>query len=344
MIDYLKIKNYQIHEDLEVEFKPNLNVFVGASDTGKSAALRALLWVFTNRPLGEDYRTWDSKETKVEVGIDGRKIIRCKSDTENYYQIDKKRLDAPGTEVPKEIVELINISDVNIQRQGDSYFLISSSSGEVGKYINQIIGLEVMDGSIKYASQKAKALNLSVKTDKVNLKQTKTELVKLNWVDKADKDLQEIEDMQVLLGKQQTECNKLSSLIDDYEKYTNELDSYKYLTEARKEVNTLIGLYNSYQSKMQMKERFANLVDEYNFTTDDLEDCVQVLKYKPKVDSLLKLIEQYNEKKLLRNKLYGLISDHNGLLTEKKQIIKDKQRLEQEFHQLMPDICPLCGK
>src|SRR4030067_195417 len=274
MLEYLKIKNYQIHKDLEVNFTPNLNVFVGASDRGKSAALRALLWVFTNRPLGEDFRTWDSKETKVEVGIDGRKIIRCKSDTNNYYQVDDKKLEAPGTEVPKEIIDLINISDVNIQRQGDSYFLISASSGEVGKYINQIIGLEVMDGSIKYASQKVKSIKSDLKVSKFDLKNTKSELAKYKWIDKADKDLQDLEKMQVRLNEETIKCDALTNLIDDYEKYSLEIDKFKKLPEAKKDINGLMALYSTYQSKMQLVNKLTNLIEEYNYAMKDKYDLV----------------------------------------------------------------------
>src|SRR4030042_2498708 len=344
MLEYLKIKNYQIHKDLEVNFSSNLNVFVGASDRGKSAALRALLWVFTNRPLGEDFRTWDSKETKVEVGIDGRKIIRCKSDTNNYYQIDDKKLEAPGTEVPKEIIDLINISDVNIQRQGDSYFLISSSSGEVGRYINQIIGLEVMDGSKKYASQKVKSIKSELKADKFVLNNTKKELVKYSWVDKADKDLQELENLQTVLNTQETEYGQLSKLLDEYEQYTEELKGFEYLSKARKDVNGIVGLYNSYQSKMQLKNKLTNLIEEYNYALEDIEDCEVILKIKPKVDKLFKLLETYKEKENTKRNLGELITEYKSLLRQEKQLTFDKQVAEKEFHKLMPNICPLCGK
>jgi AAA15 family ATPase/GTPase len=37
----LRIKNFQIHKDLEIEFGP-ITTIVGPSDIGKSAVLRAL--------------------------------------------------------------------------------------------------------------------------------------------------------------------------------------------------------------------------------------------------------------------------------------------------------------
>jgi len=344
MLEYLKVKNYQIHEDLDVNFTPNLNVFVGASDRGKSAALRALLWVFTNRPLGDDFRTWDSKETRVEVGVDGRKIIRFKSDTENYYQIDDKKFDAPGTEVPKEVLDLINISDVNIQRQGDSYFLISASSGEVGKYINQIIGLEVMDGSIKYASQKVKSIKSDLKVSKFDFKNTKSELAKYKWIDKADKDLQDLEKMQIQLNEITIKCDALTNLIDDHEKYSLEMDKFKKLPEAKKDINGLMALYSTYQSKMQLVNKLTSLIEEYNYAVEDKEDCDAFLKHSGTVEKLFKLYSQYTEKETKRKMLKGLIDEHQSLNLRKKQIEIDIKTTEKEFHKLMPNICPLCGK
>lgn len=51
----LLIENFQSHEQTEVFFTEGLNVFVGPSDSGKSAILRALRWVLYNEPKGTDF-------------------------------------------------------------------------------------------------------------------------------------------------------------------------------------------------------------------------------------------------------------------------------------------------
>ena len=75
MIKSLSIKNYQSHKDSYLEFSEGVNCILGGSDNGKTAIIRAINWIMTNRPLGESFRSnWGGK-TEVELFTDDASIL-----------------------------------------------------------------------------------------------------------------------------------------------------------------------------------------------------------------------------------------------------------------------------
>ena len=66
MIKNLLLKNFQSHIDSKIEFDSGFNVICGSSDSGKSALLRALMWVIANRPSGDSIKNWNTDENSNE--------------------------------------------------------------------------------------------------------------------------------------------------------------------------------------------------------------------------------------------------------------------------------------
>ena len=62
---------------------------VGASDVGKSAIIRALGWVLTNKPSGDAFIREGSKEVSAILDIDDKKILRARG-KQNHYRMDKQ--------------------------------------------------------------------------------------------------------------------------------------------------------------------------------------------------------------------------------------------------------------
>ena len=87
MIQSLKIQNFQSHKNSELVFSEGINIITGSSNNGKTAILRALGWVITNRPQGLAFKSYfaDKKDScKVTLTINGQKIVWEKCRTFNY--------------------------------------------------------------------------------------------------------------------------------------------------------------------------------------------------------------------------------------------------------------------
>lgn len=148
MIERLTIRNFQRHRRRTIKFHKRCTTFVGSTDSGKSTALRALQWVAFNQPAGSEYRRWGTKRTKVILTIDGHKITRARSGSQNVYTLDRKKFVAFKSDVPPEIAKLLNVSPENFQGQFDGVFWLSDSAGAAAKRLNAVINLGQIDSAL----------------------------------------------------------------------------------------------------------------------------------------------------------------------------------------------------
>lgn len=148
----IRLFNFQAHSNLEVSLG-TLTCITGPSDTGKSAVIRALRWVCLNDLRGSDFVKWGAKECAVEVEMEGGTVVRrSRKGGENYYHLTvpgspEKEFKAFGNSVPQEIAEVLGVSSINFQSQHDGPFWFSLSDGEVGRRLNEIVDLTLIDKS-----------------------------------------------------------------------------------------------------------------------------------------------------------------------------------------------------
>lgn len=153
MLKSIALKNFQCHGDKSFDLHPGVNVFCGKSGQGKSAgAIRPIKWVVFNRPSGEAFRKWGTKETEVTLVVDTQggnapdvTVSRLKSDKDNLYKVGDKELRAFGQKVPEEVSALLNMGDLNFAFQHDPLFLLASSPTEVARILNELAGLDQID-------------------------------------------------------------------------------------------------------------------------------------------------------------------------------------------------------
>ena len=172
MIQSLKIKNFQSHKDTFLEFSTGINVISGQSNNGKTAILRALNWVITNRPQGIAFKSnfSDKKETcRVSLIINDIEITRERNNSINSYQIGSSLFTTIGNDVPSEVISAINISDINCASQFERHFLLMDSPGEVGRTINKVVKLDDIDALISNISSKITSTNKELEIKKQDL-------------------------------------------------------------------------------------------------------------------------------------------------------------------------------
>ena len=143
MVRAVQLRNFQKHKKLTLELGP-VTTIIGRTDAGKSAIIRALRWVFLNQPRGTDFIREGKKSCSVAVSIDGRFLKRFRG-KENYYELDDEKFVAFKNNVPETIVEFLQIGDLNFQLQHDPIFWVGDTPAEVGKKLNAIVNMEMID-------------------------------------------------------------------------------------------------------------------------------------------------------------------------------------------------------
>jgi len=231
MIKSLAVYNYQSHKKSILKFHEGVNVIVGESDAGKSAIIKALRLVITNKPSGEEFISHWSNSTVVKVNVDRKIVKRTKFRSgDNLYHIGNNEYRAFGQSVPEDVSNLFNILDVNIQKQLDRPFLLDETSGEVAKYINKLVNLEVIGRASKNAiariSNDKRLLNQVVAYEK----ELKESLTKFDW-------LVEAEDKITKLEQTRSSINKLTIQISDIERLILDIEEVK---ANKKEMDNLL--------------------------------------------------------------------------------------------------------
>lgn len=324
------IKNFQSHKRTVLELSPTITAIIGKSNQGKSSVVRAVEWVRSNKPTGKAFIRNGTDTTKVI--IDGVTHTRTKST--NSYTLNGTTYKALRGAVPDEVVEELNISDINIQHQGDSVFLLNDSPGKVAQRLSELIDLESANSTLKVIAAKKRKVNVAIEAHKKNVEDLKAQIEGLRHIDDADADLRILEQKQARiddLRQKHTELLKLYENAAATKIRLSKLPSTQLLKPAQKLLDRLL----KYDKKQRAVASLHELCDDVEYyqvmasiDVQHLLDKANTLKDKLKASGRLAEVisaVERREKKVQRTK-----NKEEALIAKKKELLKGK--------------CPLCGK
>lgn len=346
MIKALHIQNFQAHRDLKLDLSPGVNFIVGSSDSGKTAIIRALKWLATNRPLGDAFVSWDSKgETMVKVVMDDETTIA--HEPGQYGMIAGSKMQnwsAIGTTVPETVTQALNISELSWQNQLDPPFLLSASPGEVARTLNEVADLDKIDSTLANINRTARD-NRAQLTETARAKQQlEIDLSAFRELDNQLAKVAQLKEMERKAGLLEDMVAEGDQLVASITDQNEELIRYEDVEERLEHVKHLNGLVIQAALLELEAEKGWACLDEVKKLTDQLKAIKDPADAEAELDLLLDMVGQ--AKKLdkdiddLRNQLVRIQDTQVGL-TEQTGFLK---RLETQWHEQFPEICPLCGR
>ena len=174
MLRKLSLRNFQAHRRLDIGLDPGITTIVGPTDAGKSAVIRALLWLLTNQPAGNEFIRNGSKGTQVTLDVDGHKVSRIRGKA-NLYKLDGKAYRSFGHDVPPEIAGLLKTGELNTQSQHDAPFWFSDSPGEVSRKLNSVVDLSTIDKVLSAVSAHTRRTKALTEANLANLRACREE-------------------------------------------------------------------------------------------------------------------------------------------------------------------------
>ena len=345
MIKQLNIENFQSWKETELVFSPGINLIIGESDEGKSAIIRALTWPINNHPLGDEFINDSSPDNlcavEVETGL--ATISRAKGKGVNLYYLDDTEFNAFGRNPPEEIVETFKISPLNIQAQKDNFFLFNDSAPDVGRYLNTIIDLTVIDRSLSHANKRIKRTNAEITALDRQKNEYEKEIQETDWVVKADKDLRQIEKLE----KEQEEFKKtvghISSLVLDIGEAYEKIDRSDALLDFHPDLKKIEGELAKQEERKKEKVELARLINFSRQAEEDILSNSIILEFKDQVEDLIKLDSATDKLENEADELESLITKIQDSAFVSSDLVEKLESLENQFYELMPDSCPLCG-
>ena len=332
MFQRIEIRNFQSHKHTDIDFNKGINVLCGESDNGKTAVIRAIRWVCENRPLGTDKlnSNWNKKfkeKMSVKLFLDNDVWVeRIRSKDRNGYSYfkDGKQvdLDATGTDVPQIIKDLLCVSDVNFQFQMDPPYLLSMSSGEASRYLNQIIHLDSIDSMLSVADSHKRQISSEQKVVEKDIVDYRKKVESLSWLDEANAIQKRIDKYNEILEKNEAEQISLVKSIAAYKENENSFVDFSEQNDLINEIENI---------NLQDFSIIERQIQQFKNCENEIIDFTQQKKLIEEIESITISDYSYFEKSQ---------NDFRSILYELEEY-EDEMK---ECEDMLPDVCPYCNQ
>lgn len=338
MIKKLVLKNIQSHRETALEFDPGINTIIGSSNAGKTAILRALYWLKYNRPLGIDtlashWALTDKGNLKDEMSVefenDNGTVIRRRTSKENQYIINEKIFNVVKSDVPAEVESAVSLTDTNIQKQLDEPFLLSETSGNVARYFNNIVRLDIIDRVLGNAEATRRRLKQEIEAVENAIKDYEEKLKHYEFLPITEKLLNKHRRVEAMKDAVAAEIAELNEGISEY-------------GNAAEAAGKSFDLHKMFISRIEQaineRREAAEIVADLKKSICDFEAVrtyPDFSPYKILADKLINYAPDTAEIGNLRLEI-GRLVDNLG---------KSKKAADEAvaFKKQLPEICPLCG-
>jgi hypothetical protein len=249
--------------------------------SGKTNILRAVDWIVTNKPKFERVHSHFSKDgnTSVTLEFDNGVAELIKTSKTNKFIIDNKQsFSFTGATVPEPIAKLLNMNEINISKQLDPHFLITSTPGDIGKTINRITKIEKIDSWI------SKLTTISNKT-KWRVEELESDCVE---IEKEISQYDGVEDLEKEITQYEKLCIQFDvthTLLENLKRITKSL---KFLNERISELQNLDEGLNAEFGYLKMIIQTQELVQERIVGLSSIYQQLQVvLKKQHRINDIL---------------------------------------------------------
>ena len=343
MIKELSLTNFQSHKDSSLQLSEGVNVIVGASDSGKTAIIRALRWLITNKPAGDAFRsTWGCK-TEVELFTDDAHVVRSR-DKENEYVLGDMHFKAFSTETPKEITDALNFSDINLQSQLDAPFLLSQSPGEVASFFNRVAHLESIDKGTSNVNSAVRELTADIKYKSEQEVKLIEDLKTYEHIDIYEYDVEVLEAWDKEKVVLANSVNKLHAATSSYRLTDANLKEKSEILKIDKPLNEVLSLIENKKVLHNDFDRLLNVYGRWHDSKKLIEEINETLTLEKPV---LELLQLHSDKKIVQDRVLMLSVLLSNLKGIQDRVVKGNAFIMTQnelFQKEMGDECKLCGQ
>ena len=327
MLEKIEIKNFQSHQATALSLSPNVNTLQGNSDCGKSAVMRALGWLVFN-PAG-DYLISDwakrgktiSAPCEVTLSVNGHKVTRRRDKDFNGYILDDQVFEATRNSVPTQVLSVLGLGEVNVQRQLDPPFLLSMSAGDVSRYINSLVNLTRIDKWTTAVNGRTRSLQQQVESGKQQVERKQAEVDSYSYVEKLEELSKKVTEIENKVASLNNEGSALEDSVSDWEKESIVLSRLP-------DVDKLLILLKESEASCRKAETAASEISALKLLLQAHEDQVKAVERIPRLDraaGALQAAEEVDKKRdQLKNKLVSVSSDINKRLAIFVPKVSDK--------------------
>jgi DNA repair ATPase RecN len=233
----IQIKNFQSIENVEFEVD-GFTVIVGKNNIGKSAIIRAVDSVLTNRS-GKEFIRKGKKQTEVKIQREGFEIDWKKGD-KTSYKVNNVDFSALSGSIPKPMIEAgfskMEIEDKKISpliaSQFQELFLLDKSGSVVTQVLSNLYNIDTLSEADNLCQKELKNNKSILKAREVDLKPLQEKLEKFQDFESLKKQVSELTEKEKVCNKMQIDI----TLLINYE------DRLAILQESAKQLSTITSI------------------------------------------------------------------------------------------------------
>lgn len=351
------LENFQSHKYTVMDFDEGLNVIVGQSDSGKTAILRGIKWAIFNEPSGDFFIREGERECSVTIVFShGIKVKRSRTKSKNTYILydnEGKEMvfEGFGLKVPEEITEAIGIDKVlldsnlsksiNMGDQLEGPFLLSEMSSTKSNAIGRLVGVDIIDDTLRETLKDNKNLNTSKKQTEELLIYLDKEIESFAYLDDYNKRLEKIEANIKLIDDKEKSIKIYVDLMDKYTSLSLEkkatLNILDKLTDLSKIENILLRL----EKNVVLLDRLSITYDKLSLIRKDILQDTDLLKKTKdlnkadlRINEIVEKVDGFRKLKDIRDKVENNKKDikclSNNLLLYKETDLAQEKLLKAE--------------
>jgi hypothetical protein len=347
MIHSISLTNFQSHRETVLDLDKGINVLVGSSDSGKTAILRALYWVVENRPLGDAFVSRWARDDKgkqtgstiVEVRKGKRLVTRVRGSGENFYGVGDDKLEATRGEVPRAVEEFFNLSSVNLQKQLDAPFLLSSTAGEVARFLNSILKLDEIDTVLSAVDGRRRKTVAGIAEEERLIEERSKMLQTFTWLERGEALLEKAAMAEERLASRRRQENRAREILESLEEASGRVLAAA-TTEA---VGAIVETAEEVRAKMartaSAAEKAAIILERLSRLQREVRRTERRTGSETLVREAITIAEDLDRARKRATSMDRILTSGGVLSTEVLERRREITRLEKE----MPEVCPLCG-
>jgi DNA repair ATPase RecN len=354
MLKTLSIRNFQAHKESNLTFNEGVNVITGTSDSGKTAVLRSLNWLVTNRPSGDAFKNWDAplkEPVTVQLELDDGFCVELeRQNGKNVYSIydrdgNQSVFSTIKTDVPTEVTKLLNLSEYNTQSQHQSYFLLQDTPGGIAKKLNDLVGLSVIDTLYTNLASKIRQTSTKIAILTSSRDNTIRDLKEYECLDEIGTIIDTLEKLTAETAGTASSLRQIEEKLSALEQIETERQNYAPLITYETIVNELILQYTTHQENRLRLSKLDKLIETITEVQDQILDEKTWMSLEPEHDDLIKKITELSVASgSLSSISKAIVSGENisrAISTEKASL----KGLVDQYITLMKEsnICPTCG-
>lgn len=350
MLRKIMIKGFQSHRKTVVDLAQGINVFTGRSDSGKSAVLRAVKWVLTNRPRGTAFMNHDMGDdgvTVVKLFFDTCTVTRRRSKSVNEYALKTDdrfdEFEAMGDKVPAEIIRAIAMEEINWQFQHDAPFMVSQTAGDVAKDFNDLVNLTVIDTTLANLNRKLRAARNDLDHGQEELKKVEADQKKFADLPSAKAKFEVLDAATDAERMISDKISVLEHLVSSQENLEEKLSEYRGLPEAEKQIKELLTSLTALSEIEKGVVTLRPLVSQLE-TAGSLEKATETALMGDKtLSAMFQMVNDLDRMAKAETAFSVVLTAFETSNNDVTKTEAEVKYMENEWKRLMPVICPLCG-